>query len=177
MVRAALALETHAQGAGAHVTTPDTSRAPAPGLVSRDVRPAGAAQKPATWRTALRSAAPLAALGLGRLASTRLSGYEVPVDEYGRDWNFFFTLAAVRLLAAAPSPVRRALRAPGGGAAAAAAAACCVLLLHETLLRRGGGAAWLSSDTRSADVFSQNREGLCSVVRDAAGPCSAFFSN
>ena len=172
-----LALETRAPDAGVRAAVPDTSRAPAPGLVSRDVRPAGAAQKPATWRAALRSAAPLAALGLGRLASTRLSGYEVPVDEYGRDWNFFFTLAAVRLLAAAPSPVRRALRAPGGGAAAAAAATCCVLLLHETLLQRGGGAAWLSSDTRAADVFSQNREGLCSVVRDAAGPHAVFFPN
>ena len=51
-------------------------------------------------RQAVRGAAPLLALGIGRLVSTRASGYEVPLDEYGAHWNFYFTIAAVRAAAA-----------------------------------------------------------------------------
>lgn len=42
---------------------------------------------------------PLLALGAGRLASVKIAGYHEHVTEYGVHWNFFFTLAIVRVLA------------------------------------------------------------------------------
>lgn len=48
--------------------------------------------------------------GLLRLLFTRWVDYQQPVGEYGVHWNFFFTLAAVRLLTAAvPIPAVAAL--------------------------------------------------------------------
>lgn len=45
--------------------------------------------------------ATLHAAGLLRLVFTRGVDYQQPVGEYGVHWNFFFTLAAVKLLTAA----------------------------------------------------------------------------
>lgn len=42
---------------------------------------------------------PLLALGVGRLVSIKMMGYHEHVTEYGIHWNFFFTLAIVRVLA------------------------------------------------------------------------------
>ncbi|XP_056141294.1 phosphatidylinositol-glycan biosynthesis class W protein [Lampris incognitus] len=42
---------------------------------------------------------PLAVLGIGRLISVKMSGYHEHVTEYGVHWNFFFTLAIVRVVA------------------------------------------------------------------------------
>jgi hypothetical protein len=148
--------------------------------VSRDARASSSQEVRAPgWRGVLRGAAPLALLGCARLASTRGTGYEVPLDEYGRDWNFFFTLAAVRLLAAAPLPPRALLRgrAAHRGAPAAALAAAAVLLAHEAILRLGGTARALASPARGRDLFSQNREGVCSVVRSPPSPSPSAYGS
>ncbi|XP_034405955.1 phosphatidylinositol-glycan biosynthesis class W protein [Cyclopterus lumpus] len=42
---------------------------------------------------------PLVVLGVGRLVSLKMSGYHEHVTEYGVHWNFFFTLAIVRVVA------------------------------------------------------------------------------
>ncbi|KAM9728576.1 phosphatidylinositol-glycan biosynthesis class W protein [Menidia menidia] len=42
---------------------------------------------------------PLFALGTARLVSLKLTGYHEHVTEYGVHWNFFFTLAIVRVMA------------------------------------------------------------------------------
>lgn len=42
---------------------------------------------------------PLVALGMARLVSIKMTGYHEHVTEYGLHWNFFFTLAIVRVLA------------------------------------------------------------------------------
>ena len=44
---------------------------------------------------------PLLALGLARLLSVKASGYHEHVSEYGLHWNFFFSLAASKLIASA----------------------------------------------------------------------------
>ncbi|XP_037543369.1 phosphatidylinositol-glycan biosynthesis class W protein [Nematolebias whitei] len=44
---------------------------------------------------------PLLTLGMGRLVSVKMTGYHEHVTEYGIHWNFFFTLAIVRVLASA----------------------------------------------------------------------------
>ncbi|XP_012706562.2 phosphatidylinositol-glycan biosynthesis class W protein [Fundulus heteroclitus] len=44
---------------------------------------------------------PLVALGMARLVSIKMTGYHEHVTEYGIHWNFFFTLAIVRVLASA----------------------------------------------------------------------------
>lgn len=49
----------------------------------------------------LRSVWPLVLLGFARLASVKLTGYHEHVTEYGLHWNFFFTLAIVRVVASA----------------------------------------------------------------------------
>ncbi|XP_041657659.1 phosphatidylinositol-glycan biosynthesis class W protein [Cheilinus undulatus] len=46
----------------------------------------------------LLSVWPLVALGLGRLVSVKMTGYHEHVKEYGVHWNFFFTLAIVRVV-------------------------------------------------------------------------------
>ncbi|KRY09067.1 GPI-anchored wall transfer protein 1 [Trichinella patagoniensis] len=45
----------------------------------------------------LKSAMLLATIGLARLVFVRWSGYAVNETEYGADWNFFFTLASLKV--------------------------------------------------------------------------------
>lgn len=46
----------------------------------------------------LKSCIPLLILGFGRLIGTKSVDYQEHVTEYGTHWNFFFTLAAVKIL-------------------------------------------------------------------------------
>lgn len=45
----------------------------------------------------IRSAIPLLVLGCARLVATRGVEYQEHVSEYGVHWNFFFTLAIVKV--------------------------------------------------------------------------------
>ena len=46
----------------------------------------------------IRSVIPLVVLGCARLVATRGVEYQEHVTEYGVHWNFFFTLAIVKVL-------------------------------------------------------------------------------
>ncbi|XP_028277476.1 phosphatidylinositol-glycan biosynthesis class W protein [Parambassis ranga] len=50
-------------------------------------------------RKQLLSVWPLVVIGMGRLVSVKMTGYHEHVTEYGVHWNFFFTLAIVRVVA------------------------------------------------------------------------------
>eukprot|EP00116_Pleurobrachia_bachei_P005845 sb/3466107/ len=49
-------------------------------------------------KTTVVSSSVLLLLGLARLFVTWITNYAVSEDEYGKHWNFFFTLAAVKIL-------------------------------------------------------------------------------
>lgn len=57
----------------------------------------GFSEKLASLKKVLRTSLPLTILGVARLISTKSSNYQEHVTEYGVHWNFFLTLAAVRV--------------------------------------------------------------------------------
>ncbi|XP_047090609.1 uncharacterized protein At4g17910-like [Lolium rigidum] len=117
-------------------------------LVSREARSITAMR----WKASLRSISPLVFLGFARLISTSGVDYQVHVGEYGVHWNFFFTLAAISILTS-------------------------IIRIHPKycgvvgLLVLAGYQVWLSfglneyliSNERSADIISQNKEGVYSI--------------
>ncbi|XP_062215474.1 uncharacterized protein At4g17910 isoform X1 [Phragmites australis] len=104
-------------------------------------------------KAALSSISPLVFLGFARIISTSGVDYQVHVGEYGVHWNFFFTLAAISILTS-------------------------IFRIHPKhcglvgLLILAGYQIWLSfglneyliSDERSADIISQNKEGIYSIL-------------
>ncbi|NWH90089.1 PIGW protein, partial [Aegithalos caudatus] len=103
---------------------------------------------------------PLIALGVGRLLSVKSIEYHEHASEYGLHWNFFFTLALVRLAASlllAVFPIHQAWL------AAVALAVLYQLLLSTTSLK-----AFIlhGSDGRDSRLgfLDANREGLLSLL-------------
>ena len=81
------------------------------------------------------------ALGGGRWALVRASNYAVPPEEYGRDWNFFVTLAGVQVLRDALAFVPPIV------------AAVATLAVHEGLfLRLCDGYEYVHRDAEQADA-------------------------
>ena len=106
----------------------------------------------------------LVALGCARLVATTAVGYHAVESEYGRYWNFFFTLALVKLLA--PAAPRGAV---ASTATAIAAIYQCALLMND-----GALGAWILQDPGERAhppvrrlarwFFSVNREGIFSSI-------------
>ncbi|KAL0994797.1 hypothetical protein UPYG_G00127280 [Umbra pygmaea] len=100
---------------------------------------------------------PLFVLGLARLVSVKMSGYHEHVSEYGVHWNFFFTLAIVRVVASmllALFPVHRAwlLALLIGG------------LYQVTLEMFGLKHSIIHNNDRTGGFLRANMEGVSSVV-------------
>ncbi|CAL8236307.1 unnamed protein product [Boreogadus saida] len=99
---------------------------------------------------------PLLVLGLIRLASVKMTGYHEHVTEYGVHWNFFFTLAIVRVVASlllALFPVGHSW-------------IFAVLLggLYQLSLETTGLKSFLlHNNDRTVDFVHANKEGLFSV--------------
>eukprot|EP00053_Salpingoeca_punica_P007858 m.71355 g.71355 ORF g.71355 m.71355 type:complete len:370 (-) comp14361_c0_seq2:342-1451(-) len=104
------------------------------------------------WRRYIKSVAVLLLLGLLRLTAITLTKYHVDDKEYGRHWNFFFTLAALK---AALAFIPQRLSAVCG---------ILVLLVHQTLLSAAGLQHTVLHEPRADNFMSQNREGLVSSV-------------
>ena len=106
------------------------------------------------WRSA-RAALGLAALGAGRLALVKLSGYHEHVSEYGVHWNFFFTLAVVKLVAplwlvALPAGLSGVL-------------AVLLAVLQQAMLD-AGAEHWVTAEgPRDGSLVEANREALVSL--------------
>ncbi|XP_008305116.1 phosphatidylinositol-glycan biosynthesis class W protein [Stegastes partitus] len=100
---------------------------------------------------------PLVALGMGRLISVKMSGYHEHVTEYGVHWNFFFTLAIVRIVA---SILLTVLPAKQLWVFALLMSGFYQFALETSELK----AFIIHNNDREQDFLHANKEGLFSVV-------------
>jgi len=121
------------------------------GLVSPEAR-----QLPSSIKKNILGCVPLLLLGLARLVSVTIVGYHENITEYGMHWNFFFTLATVRLLSAMVLPLVRATKMIW-------VLAVAVAVLYEGVLTFWAG-EWIVSQAPRDDLLSANREGLFSSL-------------
>ncbi|XP_019941479.2 phosphatidylinositol-glycan biosynthesis class W protein [Paralichthys olivaceus] len=105
----------------------------------------------------LLSVWPLVALGMGRLVSVKMSGYHEHVTEYGVHWNFFFTLAIVRVMAStilAVLPVSQSW-----------VFSLLISGLYQLALETSGLKAFIiQNNDREKNFLYANKEGIFSVV-------------
>lgn len=102
---------------------------------------------------AFRNTGPLLLMGFARLYFTTRVDYQVHVGEYGVHWNFFFTLAAVALLT-------NLIHIPAHLCGIFGAS----ILFGYQLILLGGLNSYLNSAQRGASLFSQNKEGIFSLL-------------
>lgn len=115
-----------------------------------------------TLSSSVRHVIPLIVLGLARLVTTAAVGYHLIESEYGRHWNFFFTLAMVKIFADV-LPI---------GAKRASAFGISIALVYQYILVAFGASAWILQPPSERDhvggslarAFSMNREGACSWI-------------
>eukprot|EP00127_Corallochytrium_limacisporum_P003831 Clim_evm45s153 gene=Clim_evmTU45s153 len=113
-----------------------------------------------TGRTAtLLPSVPLLILGFGRLRATQSVNYPAHETEYGRHWNFFFSLAFLHFVTWLTTTVLRWHQRPqwvlGVG--------IILLFVYETCLRNGA-ASFIVSPQRDSDLFEANREGIIGLA-------------
>ncbi|KAB5522424.1 hypothetical protein PHYPO_G00159380 [Pangasianodon hypophthalmus] len=99
---------------------------------------------------------PLVVLGFARLASVKSTGYHEHVTEYGLHWNFFFTLAIVRVVASAilavfPINISWLLSLLISGA-------------YQVVLETTDLKSFLTQNTERSSFVQANKEGIFSVV-------------
>lgn len=99
---------------------------------------------------------PLVLLGFVRLASVKSSGYHEHVTEYGVHWNFFFTLAIVRVVASA---LLALFPVNCSGFLALIICGTYQVILETTDLK-----SFLIHNTERSGFLLANREGVFSVV-------------
>lgn len=105
----------------------------------------------------LLSVWPLIVLGMGRLVSVKISGYHEHVTEYGVHWNFFFTLAIVRVVASTVLVVLPASQ--------SWVFALLISGLYQFTLETSGLKAFIiHNNDREKDFLHANKEGIFSVM-------------
>ena len=103
----------------------------------------------------VKNCAPLLVLGLGRFIAVEYSGYQRHVTEYGVHWNFFVTLAFVKMFT---STIATAIN-----SRYSLISGVWILAMHEYALSTKGLKDWVLGDGPRNDFVSANREGLVSV--------------
>ncbi|KAM3869593.1 phosphatidylinositol-glycan biosynthesis class W protein [Diretmus argenteus] len=100
---------------------------------------------------------PLVVLGMGRLLSVKMTGYHEHVTEYGVHWNFFFTLAIVRVVASmllALFPVNKSW-----------VFALLIGGLYQLTLEVSGLKSFIiHNNDRAKDFLHANKEGVFSIA-------------
>ncbi|TGZ51875.1 phosphatidylinositol-glycan biosynthesis class W protein [Temnothorax longispinosus] len=107
-------------------------------------------------KNCFRSCVPLLVLGFGRIAVVEYVGYQKHVTEYGVHWNFFITLAIVKLFSSMIiSSISSKYSLLSG---------IWILWMHEYTMSFKDLKTWiLAWDGPRDDFISANREGLISV--------------
>ncbi|XP_024945372.1 uncharacterized protein At4g17910-like [Cephus cinctus] len=103
----------------------------------------------------VKGSAALLILAYGRYLAVELIGYQRHVSEYGIHWNFFGTLALVRILVSIISSIVSAQYSLLTG--------ILVLTMHEYALSGKELKIWILSDGPRNNFFSANREGLLAI--------------
>ena len=119
----------------------------------------------------LGSSSMLIALGCGRLFVTWMTNYSVSEEEYGKHWNFFFTLACVKLFITIIFCVvpKSAKRYPW-------MLATTIGVIYQVLLLAGGYKDWIivgdnKDGSYTGNFIHANRPGLFSTI----GYCSLYL--
>ncbi|XP_040005921.1 phosphatidylinositol-glycan biosynthesis class W protein [Xiphias gladius] len=100
---------------------------------------------------------PLVFLGMGRLVSVKMTNYHEHVTEYGVHWNFFFTLAIVRVVASMILTVLPASQ--------SWVFSLLISGLYQFTLENSGLKAFIiHNNNREKDFLHANKEGIFSVV-------------
>lgn len=102
-----------------------------------------------------KSCIPLLILGFGRSVAIEVIGYQKHVTEYGIHWNFFITLAFVKLFTSSITSTINSRYSLLSGA--------WILTMHEYILSTRGLKEWVLSNKPRDDFVSANREGVVSV--------------
>lgn len=126
-------------------------------VVAREARSSAHNRQPiGSIKKSVLSSFPVLILGFGRIISTQAVDYHEHVTEYGRHWNFFFTLAVTKIC----SSVIFTVCSPSWSGMLA----LTVGIIHQYLL--GSGLRnWVVDSGASRDGFlNANREGLASCL-------------
>lgn len=113
---------------------------------------------PPFWRSfweALNNSAKVLALGIVRLISVKVLGYQEHVSEYGVHWNFFITLGLLPAFMALLQPFARVSRVP------MLVLGLAVAFGYEIILKNTGLLEWVLGASRT-DILSTNKEGITS---------------
>ena len=106
------------------------------------------------WRS-VKNSIPIFILGLIRWISVKSVDYHEHVTEYGRHWNFFFTLACL--------PVLNALLAPITLRLSPIVTSILISLAYEYVLIACGGLQFVITGERDRNLFTANKEGILSL--------------
>jgi len=99
---------------------------------------------------------PLLILGIGRTYFVTKSDYHHYVFEYGVHWNFFITLAFLKII--------NLLILPFVSTCCLSTFATILVVIYEIALNCCGLADWIMSDASRDTLFSANREGIFSLI-------------
>lgn len=98
---------------------------------------------------------PLIVIGVGRTFFVAKSDYHHYVFEYGVHWNFFMTLAFLKII--------NLIILPFISTCCLAGFATVLVVIYEIALN-GGLADWIMSDAPRDTLFAANREGILSLI-------------
>jgi phosphatidylinositol glycan class W len=114
---------------------------------------------PSTLYNTIKRSYILIALGLFRLASLKLLNYSYSINEYGVHWNFFFTIAAVKIVSTVfdificGKPVRGFL------------ISFLIAVFYQSILSGINFSKYLlQTEEDRVNIFDANKEGLSSTI-------------